>query len=263
MEDPIRLRAMEDDRYDRSRRTGWLDIDAISRSKVLMVGAGALGNEVAKNLALSGFEDITVVDMDHVVGSNLNRCLFFSEKDAADRRPKAEVLSEGVSAMVPSVRCRAVVARIEDTPSDMFSEADVVFGCLDNIPARIFVNSMAYSYERPFVDGGMDGFAGRVMVVRPPEGACLQCGMNRSHARVANLRFSCTGRDAVFHNPTLAAEITTTSVLAAVMVREGLKQVCGRPDSSVNNVFYYDGLRNMSEEMEVPRNPECPVHDPR
>lgn len=260
MEDPISPRAMEDDRYDRSRRTGWLDIDAISRSKVLMVGAGALGNEVAKDLLLSGFEDITVVDMDHVVGSNLNRCLFFTEGDAADRRPKAEVLSERVSAMRDTVRCRAVVARIEESPSEVFSRADVVLGCLDNIPARMYVNSLAYDSGRPLIDGGMDGFTGRVMVVRPPEGACLQCGMNRSHARVANLRFSCTGRDAVFHNPPLAAEITTTSVLAAVMVRESLKQVCGKCDSAVNNVFYYDGTRNVSEEIEIPLNPECPVH---
>lgn len=263
MEDPIRPREMEDDRYDRSRRTGWLDIDAISRTKVLMVGAGALGNEVAKNLVLSGFEDITVVDMDHVVGSNLNRCLFFSDEDAAERRPKAEALSEGVSEMSDSVHCRPIVARIEDSPGDMFREVDVVCGCLDNISARIHVNSMAYGNGCPLIDGGMDGFIGRVMVVSPPEGACLQCGMNRSHARVANMRFSCTGRDAVFHNPVLAAEITTTSVLGAVMVRECLKQVCGLHGSAVNNVFYYDGVRNVSEEVEVPLNPDCPVHESR
>ena len=154
-------------------------------------------------------------------------------------------------------------AGIEEVPDARFKEADIVFGCLDNISARMNVNSRAYREGRFYVDGGMEGFAGKVMVVRPPEGACLQCGTNRSHARVANLRFSCTGRDTVIHTPLLSAEVTTTSVLAAVMVRESLKHISGRDDCLLDNLFYYDGLRNVSEEMSVPLNPDCPVHLPR
>ncbi len=57
-----------------------------------------------------------------------------------------------------------------------------------------------------------------------------------------------------------AAEITTTSIVSAVMVRETLKAVSGHPEMLLNNVFYYDGQRNLSEEMEIPLDPECPVH---
>lgn len=260
MEGPLRPRTADDDRYDRSRRIGWLDMDAVADAKVLMVGAGALGNEVGKDLVLSGFEDITVVDMDRVVRSNLSRCVFFTEEDAEERRFKADVLADGMTRMNGSVRCRPVVSRVEDAGEGLISEADVVYGCLDNISARVYVNSKAYREGRFYVDGGMEGFTGKVMVVRPPEGACLQCGMNRSHARIADLRFSCTGSDTVFHAPLVSAEITTTSVLAAVMVRESLKHVSGRHEDILDNVFYYDGLRNVSEEMSVPRNPDCPLH---
>jgi len=84
--------------------------------------------------------------------------------------------------------------------------------------------------------------------------------MNRSHSKVAEMRFSCTGKDVVFHEPRLAAEITTTSVVSAIMVREALKIVSGRTDMLISNVFYYDGQRNQSEELEITLNPSCPVH---
>jgi len=251
---------MDDDRFDRSKRIGWLDLGSIADSRVLVVGAGALGNEVAKNLVLSGFKNMTIVDMDHVVGSNLNRCLFFDSEDARTKASKAEAVARGVRAINPDCEPTPVLGRVEDMAESAFRDHDLVLGCLDNIQARIHVNSHAYVAELPYIDGGMEGFLGKVMVVRPPDGACLQCGMNRSHAKVAQLRFSCTGKDVVFHEPRLAAEITTTSVISAVMVRESMKILSGRSDMCLGNAFYYDGQRNVSEEIEIPLDSACPVH---
>ena len=256
----MRVGSEDEDVFDRSKRIDWLDLDAISRSKVLMVGAGALGNEVAKNLALSGFRKITIVDMDHVVNSNLNRCLFFKREDAKKRRMKADVVSEGIRGLSGDCSPVAVVARIQDQPEKTFRDCDIVLGCLDNIDARIHTNSHSYAAGKIYIDGGIDGMIGKVMVARPPSGACLQCGMNRTHAKVASLRFSCTGKDIVFHEPKIAAEITTTSVISALMVREALKARSGRIDLLLNNAFYYDGRRNLSEELEISPDPDCPVH---
>ena len=260
MGERLQLGATDDDKFDRSKRIGWLDLEAVRNSRVLMVGAGALGNEVAKNLALSGFRRITIVDMDHVVGSNLNRCLFFTERDATGRISKADAIVRGLKALSGDVKPVARVSRIEDLGERIFKDSDIVFGCLDNIQARVHANSHAYSRGKPYIDGGMEGFLGKVMVALPPKGACVQCGMNRSHAKVATLRFSCTGKDVVFHEPRLAAEITTTSVISAVMVREGLKIVSGKQETLLANSFYYDGQRNVAEEIEIPRDPNCPVH---
>lgn len=260
MEEVIRPGATDEDRFDRSRRIEWLDVDAIFRAKVLMVGAGALGNEVGKNLALSGFRKVTIVDMDRVVGSNLNRCLFFNMNDSGGRRFKAEALARGMERIGEGLKVEAVTEPVERAPPDIFTRHDIVLGCLDNIVARMHVNSHSYHSNKPYIDGGMDGLSGKVAIVSPPEGPCLQCGMNSSHARVAGIRFSCTGADVVFHEPRLAAEITTTSVISAVMVREALKFVSGREDLLLSTAFYYDGRRNVSEEFEVPIDPSCPVH---
>ena len=260
MEEPLRIGAQDDEVFDRSRRIGWLDLESIFNARVMMVGAGALGNEVGKNLALSGFRRLTIVDMDHVVGSNLNRCLFFTKEDARRGAKKAEVVAREISKISTIADPIALDTRIEEVPDSVLREQDLILGCLDNIQARIHVNSHAYSLGKAYIDGGMEGFVGRVTVVRPPNGACVQCGMNRSHAKVAEMRFSCTGKDVVFHEPRLAAEITTTSVISAIMVREALKIVSGRPDMSLFNSFYYDGQRNVSEEIEIPLDPRCPAH---
>jgi molybdopterin/thiamine biosynthesis adenylyltransferase len=260
MGEKLSIGGMDEDMFDRSRRVGWLDLDAVSKARILLVGAGALGNEVAKDLALSGARRITVVDMDEVVGSNLNRCLFFSREDARLRSSKAEVVVRGIVRLSHEAVPRAIVSRIEDAGQEIFREHDIILGCLDNIAARIHTNSHAYHAGKPYIDGGMDGFIGKVMVATPPDGACVQCGMNQSHARIADLRFSCTGKGVVFHEPKVAAEITTTSVISAIMVREALKYISGRRDMLLSNAFYYDGQRNVSEEIEVSRDPDCPVH---
>ena len=260
MEEVLRPGESDDDILDRSRRIEWFDMDAVARTRVLMVGAGALGNEVAKNLVLSGFRDISVVDMDHVVGSNLNRCMFFTAHDASERRLKAEVLATRMNGLFGNAEVRSIPKRVEEMDVDGFRTADVVMGCLDNIAARVYVNSASYAAGKLYVDGGMDGLVGKVMVVRPPDGACLMCGMNRSHARVANVRFSCSGSEVTFHEPRRAAEVTTTSVIGAIMVREAVKHVSGREDLLLSNMFYYDGSRNCTDELEIERNPSCSVH---
>ncbi len=256
----MRVGEEAEDRFDRSRRIPWLDLDAVFRAKVLMIGAGALGNEVAKDLVLSGFRNVTIVDMDHVVGSNLNRCLFFEDAHVHSKKAKSAAVAEGMRRLRPEARIEAHNCRIEDLPDSVFSKHDVVLGCLDNIEARIHVNSHAYVAGKVYIDGGMDGFTGKVMVARPPHGACVQCGMNRSHAKLAGLRFSCTGKETTFFEPKIAAEITTTSVIGAVMVREALKLVSSKNEMMLSNAFFYDGQRNSSEELEIDVDPACPVH---
>jgi len=82
----VKVREYDRDRFDRMRRIDCLDIDNLHRSRCLVVGAGALGNEVVKCMLLAGFGDITIVDMDEVVISNLSRCVFFREGDGGRKK---------------------------------------------------------------------------------------------------------------------------------------------------------------------------------
>ena len=84
--------------------------------------------------------------------------------------------------------------------------------------------------------------------------------MNKTHSKIMELRFSCTGEDVTFYEPKVAAEITTTSIVSAVQVREALKIACGERDAVMSNIFYYDGFRNVAETLEIAKNPDCPNH---
>jgi len=256
----LRVDHLEEDRWERSRRVGWLDMDAVRSAHALVIGAGALGNEVVKNLALSGLKEITIVDMDRVARSNLNRCLFFREEDAISSRGKAEVLAERARELDPQLHVRILPNRVQELDGSEFERHHIAFGCLDNIAARLHLNSYAYFHLLPLIDGGTLGTTGKVQVVVPPTTPCLQCAMNRTHLRVLEKRFSCTGSDTSYFEPKLAAEITTTSIIAALQVREGLKLLSRQGDRCLRNLLHYNGLSNQVHELEVALDPDCPVH---
>ncbi len=250
-----------EDRFDRSKRIPWFDLNMTREARVLVVGAGALGNEVVKDLVLSGVRHITLVDMDRVVRSNLNRCVFFTPEDAQASRLKVEAVSNGAKALSEDVEIETASERIEDLGEGIFEGHDVVMGCLDNLATRVHVNANTYWMRIPYVDGGTIGLMGKVHVVVPPETSCVECTLNASHYKIIEQRYSCTGEDMTYVEPKLAAEVTTTAVVAAVQTREAMKIINGRRDLVLSNLFYYDGNRNVSDVLEVEINPDCPNHD--
>lgn len=251
---------LDDDRFERAARLGWFDLGRVRAARVLVVGCGAIGNELVKDLALSGFGHLDLVDMDHVVRSNLPRSALFTTEDADLGRPKAEALAAAARRLDPACVAVAHVMPIEKVADEVWRDCDLVLTGVDNIGARVFANARARAAGKPLVDSGTRGTIGKVQVVLPDRGACLECGMNRTHMQIASRRNSCTGRDVTFFEPKLAADLATTAIVAAIQTREALKLVHGRLESVLTNLFYYDGMSNVSEVLEVAQNPGCPHH---
>ncbi len=254
----LRIGSHDKDMLSRMKLYEWYDENKVRNKKILVAGAGALGNEVAKNLVLSGYKKITIVDMDYVVYSNLSRCIFFRKEDAENRKYKAEVLANRLKELA-DVGVDFYIDRVQNVDENLMKEYDIILGCLDNIEARLYINARTYHYGTPYIDGATHGMVGKVQVIIPPKTPCLQCSMNVTHSKVMEKRFSCTGKEVAYFEPNMPSDINTTSIIAAVQVQEALKITHGM-ENYIKNIFYYDGGRNFSSILEISINPSCSNH---
>lgn len=226
-----RVSKYDDDVASRQKLIPSWKQEKLEQAHVLVVGAGALGNEVVKNLILFGVGNIYVVDFDYVVISNLNRCIFFRRDDALKRRAKVDALALRAAELSPYQHTRIfpVNADIHGIPFDheLYKVTHVYVSCLDSLAARLTLNSAAVHNKKPLIDGGMSGFIGYVQVVIPDYTACLYCNLAENELKALFHRLSCSGTPFEFTEPKIPALPSTTSILGAVMAQEVVKVLLG------------------------------------
>jgi adenylyltransferase/sulfurtransferase len=177
------------DRYASFRFIPWWDQARLAAATALVVGAGALGNEVLKNLALIGVGRVLVIDFDTVEHGNLGRSVLFRASDVG--RPKVEAAADGIRALNPDVEIQALHADVTtDIGLGVFRRADIIIGCLDNRIARLALNSSAYRLNKPWIDGAIDELLGIARVFWPGRGACYQCTLTPEDWQAINMRYS-------------------------------------------------------------------------
>lgn len=123
----------------------------LNQTKILVVGAGGLGCELLKNLAVLGIKNIHVIDMDTIDVTNLNRQFLFRKKDV--QRYKSEVAAEFIKKRVPGCNIVHHVGKIQDKDMEFYSQFQIIIAGLDNIKARRWLNSLVYSFVQYNKDG--------------------------------------------------------------------------------------------------------------
>ncbi|KHN19464.1 SUMO-activating enzyme subunit 2 [Glycine soja] len=147
----------------------------IKDAKVLMVGAGGIGCELLKTLALSGFPDIHIIDMDTIEVSNLNRQFLFRQFHVG--QSKAKVARDAVLKFRPHINITPYHANVKDPEFnvDFFKQFNVVLNGLDNLDARRHVNRLCLAANVPLVESGTTGFLGQVTVHVKGRTECYEC----------------------------------------------------------------------------------------
>ncbi len=250
----------DEDRYGRLRLIAWWDQAKLAAARVLVVGAGALGNEVLKNLALVGIGEIIVIDLDRIEDSNLARSVLFRRSDRG--KPKAVAAAEAVREMNPDVKIQAIHGNVmTDLGLGVFRDIDVVIGCLDNREARLWVNRCCWKVGKPWVDGGIQEINGVAKVYVPGQGPCYECSMTENDYRLINIRYSCPQlkRDDLQAGKVPTAP-TIASFIAALQTQEALKLIHGMPVEP-GMAMIFNGLSNQFYKSQLPFREDCLSHE--
>src|SRR5262245_51271681 len=249
-----------EDRFARFRLIAWWDQERLRRARVLVIGAGALGNEVLKNLALLGVGNVFVADRDRVENSNLSRSVLFREADCG--RPKAEVAAERARDVYPEMRVQPFFGNVVyDLGLGVYSWADVILGGLDNREARVAINQSAARAGKLWIDGAIERLDGVARVFNPVAGPCYECTMSDVDWKMLEARRSCAllSRQEM-EQGRVPTTPTTASVIAGIQCQEAVKYLHGL-EVIAGQGFVFDGLRHQSYLVRYSRLDDCPQHE--
>jgi molybdopterin/thiamine biosynthesis adenylyltransferase len=233
----------------------------LREAKVFIAGAGALGNETAKNLALMGVGRITIADHDTVETSNLSRCVFFDRNDVGGF--KASTLAHKLEKKFPYVEFKAYNMRVEEVPDEEILTSNVLISGLDNLASRAYMTSLANRYNIPLVDGGMAGNLCRIQSFTPGQSPCPICMIPvLDYGQLTGLRNPCS---APLEEATTPSLMTATSLVSAVQSSEAVKLILMGDKNlreklslhPLEGVLIIDLQFNRFSLMPLKKNPNC------
>ena len=250
-------------------KLSWFKQKKVSSAHVMVVGCGALGNEVIKNLALFGVGNLVLVDFDEVEYSNLTRSILFTSDDASTNRYKVEAAAESIKKINPNINVTTIVGDISHNVGlGLIRKMNVVVGCLDNRWARYTLNRLCMRAGVPWVDGGINALEGVAKVFIPGKN-CYACTLEPSAHTELKKHTSCAV--AIKRNIESGRVPTTpvvASIIGAVQAQESMKLIhkeelaSGELTSLCGKMFCYDGasmtVRLVSHQA---WDNDCPVHE--
>ncbi len=211
------------DRYIRHQSVHWLNQEDLFRKNVLIVGMGAIGNELLKNMVLLGIGNITIIDFDKIEIHNLTRSVLFREKDIG--KYKVQVAKERAKELNPDPRIQ-IQAYSDDfyevVNLSFLEQFDVVFSAVDNFEARIRLHRLCFLNKIDFINAGIDSQYVNVEYFpysKDHHLACFECNLNDKVYQNINKRYSCGWIEkTAINQKKIPTTILTSSVAASIML---------------------------------------------
>ncbi len=258
-EKPLIIPNLQKDRLGTFSFISWWEREKVENAKVMIIGAGALGNEVIKNMVLMGIGNLYIVDFDTIEMANLSRSVLFRESDKG--RKKAEVAAARAKEINPNVHVQYMHGDVTtEIGLGVFRRMDVIVGCLDNREARLAVNRFAYWMNKPWVDGAIQEFFGLARVFVPGEGACFECTLTEQARRDLSIRYSCP---LLARENVLLGKVPTTptiaSIIGAIQSQEALKLIHNKPVEA-GKVIHFNGMTNEMHKTSYTPVDDCESH---
>lgn len=249
----------QDGRFSRLQLIEWWDQIKLASARVVVIGAGALGNELLKNLALLGVGNVLVADLDLIENSNLSRSVLYRAADCGKK--KAEVAAQRARDIYPDMKTWPFHGNVVyDLGLGVYRWADIILGGLDNREARVAINRGAARAGRIWIDGAIERLDGVARVFDPAVGPCYECTMSDVDWKMLEARRSCAllSREEMELGK-VPTTPTTASVIAGIQIQEAVKFLHGLPTLSGQG-FVFDGLNHQSYTVTYSQQADCPSH---
>ena len=213
--------------------------ERLKKAHIFIAGAGGLGSPVSIYLAVAGIGTITIVDMDVVDQTNLNRQILHCDRDIG--RKKTTSAKEKLQAINPDITVNAIDVKIDETnAADLVVGAHGIVDAMDNYPTRYLLNNAAIAKGIPLFHGGIRGFYGQATTIVPGTTPCLKCIFPKSPPKEV---FPVVG--------------VTAGFIGMVQANEVIKFLLGIGELLTGRLLIWDGMQAHAEEICVERNPAC------
>ncbi len=247
---------MTEERYARHRLIPGWDQSRLAGATAVVAGVGALGNEVAKNLALAGFGRLVLCDPDVVAESNLSRTVLFGPGSAGTA--KVDAAAASLRALVPGIE---VETRAADLAAGVglgeLADAAVVLGCLDSRRARLRLLGRCALVEAPLVDGGTVPWGGEVRIRLATDEPCYGCTLTAHQRGASDVAWSCLEP---VGEQEAGASIASSALVAAWMATAALRVTFGDPPGY--RFLHVDASGGQAAPVLAGLDPTCPHHRP-
>lgn len=216
-------------------------------SKVLVIGAGALGSAAMMYLSAAGVGRIGIADDDRVDLSNLQRQVIHSTETLG--MEKVESAAAFISRLNPDVENVLYHERMTaDNIEEIIADYDFIIDATDRFPSKFLINDACVLAGKPYAHAGIVKLQGQVMTYVPGKGPCLRCLLPEVPGDDGTM--TCA------HAGVLGAAV---GVLGSIQAVEAVKYLLGIGQLLTGRVLYFDGLNMEFREMEAEAEVGCPI----
>jgi molybdopterin-synthase adenylyltransferase len=224
---------VNNDRYSRQILFDGIGAEGQRRlqaSRALIIGCGALGSAQAESLARAGVGRLRIVDRDFVESSNLQRQTMFTERDAAERLPKAIACKNHLTEINSEIAVEVEVTDVNYSNIErLIEDCDVVLDGTDNFATRYLINDACVKNNVNWIYGAAVGSYGVTMTIRPRITPCLRCIFAEAPSAAGAPTCDTSG-----------VIMPIIAVVVAVQVSEALKLLITQVDKLHNSLMQFD-----------------------
>lgn len=232
----------------------------IKQTKLLVVGAGAGGNEVLKNLALMGFGNFTIVDFDPIEPSNLSRATLFTKEEIG--KSKAEVAADALNkvSLHETPNITAINGKIQEVGKQVFLNSDIVICCVDTTNARAYISDWCVKLKKPLFEMGFEKFVIQISFFpnQTKADSCLRELIG--FGEFSGKRQSCSQLKINDTNLQHIPTIQVAAAFAGVFVATEIILFLQDKSNMKNKMLEYSAEYHRCNIIEAPQSPKCFIH---